>query len=118
MKPVFLCLSKHLSLFLNHAIIDRYYVYNIHKYAFLGLHYLMSAHKLLFLAHLIVGYMPYTIILMLLHRPKVDYFCHPMGIWSSLKIVIGFKEYTDDDQAYKVVQSDRDPNREVFICSF
>ena len=63
LKPVFLCLSKHLSLFLNHAIIDRYYVYNIHKYAFLGLHYLMSAHKLLFLAHLIVGYMPCHILL-------------------------------------------------------
>ena len=59
--------------------------------------------------------MPYAIILLLLHRPKVDYFCHPMGIWRSLKSVIGFKEYTDDDQAYKVVQSDRDPNREVFI---
>ena len=41
-----------------------------------------------------------------------------MGIWSYLKSVIGFKEYTDDDQAYKVVQSDRDPNREVIICPF
>ena len=37
-----------------------------------------------------------------------------MGLWSSLRSVIGLKEYSDDDEAYKVVQSDKNPNREVW----
>ena len=46
-------------------------------------------------------------------RPKVDYFCHPMGLSSSLKSVVGLKEYSDENEAFKVLQSERDPNKEV-----
>jgi rRNA maturation protein Rpf1 len=31
---------------------------------------------------------------------------------------MGLKEYSDNDEAFKVVQSDRDPNREVYSLQF
>ena len=36
-----------------------------------------------------------------------------MGLSSSLKSVVGLKEYSDENEAFKVLQSDRDPNKEV-----
>ena len=50
---------------------------------------------------------------MMLYSPKIDYFCHPMGLWNSLKNFIGLTEYTDNNEAFIVLQSDRDPCREV-----
>ena len=47
------------------------------------------------------------------YSPKIDYFCHPMGLWSSLKGFVGLIEYTDNNEVFTVLQSERDPCREV-----
>ena len=45
--------------------------------------------------------------------PKQGYFRHPMGLWHALKDVVGSSGYTDDNEAYVVLQSDKDPHEEV-----